>query len=477
LSSSDVDDAAVTDEPTDQARPCSRRFVEFLPNEDCMIPESIPTPTPSTHASRRKLVVAIVIAPLMTFAAVVGDLARGGRPDPPTLRTAATLLDGAWRFRTGDVPQWADPGTDDSDWETIDMTAPPGSHDGDVGLPDYVAGWPAGHAGYHGYAWYRRTVTVPVEPASWDILGPTLVEDGYELYWNGHLLGGSGRLGAAPRVVGTRPLRFALPADAAGAHGVLAVRTFMLPRSAPSATGGGMHSAPILAPRAIAAALHRVQWERTVAGYIVDAIEPLAMLAVIGLALGFRSRSSRSGFLLFASIALTFMAARRLNNALVSWTDVMDLRTYSWMASWMWVPTVAFWTLAWNRWCLRPRRSIDVLAVVLAVAGVVGAATHVVSVTTGSRLAAVMLLVVTAVRIFREGSMRPLALITLAALMAALFGGELLDPIGVPGIWFPFGIGVSRTQYIYAIVVPLLALLIVQTIQLKGATSPEPDTA
>jgi hypothetical protein len=49
--------------------------------------------------------------------------------------------------------------------------------------------------------------------------------------------------------------------------------------------------------------------------------------------------------------------------------------------------------------------------------------------------------------------------------MAALFGGELLDPIGVPGIWFPFGIGVSRTQYIYAIAIPLLALLIVTEVQ------------
>jgi len=79
-------------------------------------------------------------------------------------------------------------------------------HDGDVGLPDYVKGWMArGHAGYTGYAWYRRRVDVPVGQASWDILGPTLVEDGYELYWNGQLLGGSGRLGPQPRVVGTRP--------------------------------------------------------------------------------------------------------------------------------------------------------------------------------------------------------------------------------------------------------------------------------
>jgi hypothetical protein len=50
--------------------------------------------------------------------------------------------------------------------------------------------------------------------------------------------------------------------------------------------------------------------------------------------------------------------------------------------------------------------------------------------------------------------MRILALVTLASIMAALFGGELLDPVGVPGIWFPFNIGVSRTQYVYAIAVP-----------------------
>ena len=51
--------------------------------------------------------------------------------------------------------------------------------------------------------------------------------------------------------------------------------------------------------------------------------------------------------------------------------------------------------------------------------------------------------------------------------MAGLFGGELLDPFGVPGIWFPFGIGVSRSQYIYAIVIPLLAVLIVRTLDSK----------
>jgi hypothetical protein len=314
-------------------------------------------------------------------------------------------------------------------------------------------------------------VTVPAGRASWDILGPTLVEDGYELYWNGQLLGGSGRLGPAPRVVGTRPLRFALPADAAGTRGVLAVRAYKLPGGA-GADGGGMHSAPILAPRPISDALHRAQWRRTIAGYIVEVTEPVAMLAVIGLAFGFRSRSSHQGFLIFASVALALMAARRLNNALVAWTDLMDLVTYAWLASVMWVPVVAAWMLAWNRWCQPPWRSIDVAAGLLAVAGLIGAVTHSAGVTSGSRLGSIVVFVVIGARIVHNGPTRILALVTLASIMSSLFGGELLDTIGVPGIWFPFGIGVSRTQYVYAIAIPLLSFLIVRTLLFKENASP-----
>ena len=100
----------------------------------------------------------------------------------------------------------------------------------------------------------------------------------------------------------------------------------------------------------------------------------------------------------------------------------------------------------------------------LAVIAAVGTVIHSASVTSGSRLGLIALFVLIGVRIVGSGPMRILALVTLASIMAALFGGELLDPLGVPGIWFPFGIGVSRSQYIYAIVIPLLALLTVRTL-------------
>jgi len=435
-----------------------------------MMPKPTPSAAKTIDATQRKLIAGIVIVTVMTWAIVIADLARGGRPDPPALRAAATTLDGSWRFHTGDDPRWAAPATDDSAWETIDLTAVPGSHDGDVGLPDYVGGWMShGHPGYQGYAWYRRAVTVPAGAASWEVLGPTLVDNGYELYWNGQLLGGSGRLGPDSHLVGTRPMRFALPAEAAGSRGVLAVRAFLRSRSGAAEDGGGMHSAPILAPRPTSGALHRVQWERTIAGYVVDAIEPLGMLAVIGLAVWCWPRSSHRGFLIFAGLALALTAERRLNNAIVAWTDLQDLATYAWLASVMWVPTVAAWTMAWNRWSERPWRSIDVAAGVLAVAGLVGALMPLESVKSVSRFGSIALFVLIVVRIVRRGPMRVLALLTLASVMAGIFGGELLDPLGVPGIWFPFGIGVSRSQYIYAIVIPLLALLIVRTLATRSA--------
>jgi len=62
---------------------------------------------------QRKLIVGILIATLIVLAIVIADLAIGGRRDPPALRAAATLLDGAWRFHTGDDPRWSTAATDD----------------------------------------------------------------------------------------------------------------------------------------------------------------------------------------------------------------------------------------------------------------------------------------------------------------------------------------------------------------------------
>jgi hypothetical protein len=415
--------------------------------------------------AQRGLLAGIIAATLIALAVVIATLAVGGRADPSGLRAIAPPLDGVWRFRIGDDLQWANASTDDRGWETMDLSAPPGSHDADVGLPGYVGGWMShGHPGYRGYAWYRRTVTVPAGNHAWDLLGPTAVDDGYELYWNGTRLGGSGRIGPAPQVVGTRPMLFALPADAAGTRGVLAIRTFMQPGNDASADGGGMHIAPTLAPRPESHALYRVQWWRTIAGYIVDLIEPIAMFALAGLALAVRPRSRRPGFFALAGIALVLSALKRLENPIYAWTDLLSLPAYVWCMNALLAPLgLAAWTLAWNRWCPRAWRTIDVATLALAVTGVAGGAMHFMAMTHISRLGLLALLVLIAMRMVRSGPMRITALATMAWILVAQFADEL-SAIGVPGIWFPLGIGVSRTQYAYAIAIPLLAVLIVRTL-------------
>jgi len=66
----------------------------------------------------------------------------------------------------------------------------------------------------------------------------------------------------------------------------------------------------------------------------------------------------------------------------------------------------------------------------------------------GSRLGSIALFVVIGARIVRSGTMRILDARHVSLDYGRIIRGELLDPIGVPGIWFPFGIGVSRTQYV-----------------------------
>ena len=420
------------------------------------------------NSPRQILVVWIVIVTLILLGGVIAVLAIGGRPDPPRLRAVAPLLDGVWRFHIGDDPHWANVDVDDSGWETMDLSAPASSNDGDVGLPNYVAeGWMShGHPDYHGYAWYRRTVTVPDGARAWDILGPTAVDHGYELHWNGVKLGGSGRLGALPRVVGTRPMIFALPHDAAGSRGVLAIRVFMQPGYGGD---GGIHVAPTLGPRPESHALYRVEWWRTIAGYIVEVVEPLAMFMLVALALVVRPSSSHPSFIGFVCIALVLSGLRRLDNAIVSWTDLLSLPTYLWLTKiFSTTLSAAAWTLAWNRWCPRPSRAIDGAALVLALIGVASGAMNATAMTRVCRLGLLALLMLIVVRIVRGGSMRIMALGTMAVILVSQFTGELRS-IGIPDIWFPFGIGVTLVQYAYAIAMPLLALLIVRTVHSKRA--------
>ena len=90
------------------------------------------------------------------------------------------VLDGEWKFSTGDDPRWALPETSDASWETVKA-------------PCY---WESqGHPEYNGFAWYRKTIRIPKDLAGAKlILLLGKIDDSDQTYVNGTLIGQTGRI-------------------------------------------------------------------------------------------------------------------------------------------------------------------------------------------------------------------------------------------------------------------------------------------
>lgn len=392
---------------------------------------------------------------LAMLLSVIATLAIGGRPDPIG---PARVLDGTWRFHPGDDPRWADPRTDDRNWDRIDLVSLPGNHDFDVGLPGYLAGWHAhGHPGLEGYGWYRRRVALPAQ-GDLTLLGPTMVDDGYEMFWNGKPIGGIGRLDHDQKVVGARPFLVRLPPSAGERSALLAIRTFMQPGLGRDDQSGGLRSVPTLAAASFGDILHRAQWHRTIAGYIVEIALPIMMFLLAGIALVAAPSTARPGFARWLSIALVATACLRLGNAVSAWTDLIDISTLDRQNAILLSPLAMLaWMAAWNDWADgRDRRVVLLTGIAAWAARVVGAAIHADALVTVGRTVFAVLFAVIAARIMARGERRLLALATMAVIAVALFITEL-SRLGVPTIWFPFNIGVTLTQYAYALALPLLS--------------------
>lgn len=166
--------------------------------------------------------------------------------------SGAVPLDGIWQFHTGDNPAWANPSFDDAHWEQLTADKPWGEQ---------------GHASYTGFAWYRRRISVDLarNPGNLAIL-IRHIDDAYELYWNGQLIGSNGSL--PPRAVlysDSQPAQtFGWPVHGAG---VLAVRVWKAPlNTEDNGLRGGFEASPLVgSSQAIAAAKSELdyQWLRS----------------------------------------------------------------------------------------------------------------------------------------------------------------------------------------------------------------------
>lgn len=397
---------------------------------------------------------------------------------------AMVTLGGPWRFQVGDDRRWADPGFDDSAWETVDLSAPASATDGDVGLPNYAPGWSArGHAGYHGYAWYRIALSLRgATSESLALLGPWAVDSAYQVYVNGTLVGGVGNFsGRTPVAYGYHyPTFFALPAvPRDDGPVVIAIRVWMGPWGSPLPGAGGIHIAPAIGERLAVAAQYHLQWLEIFAGYAVDAIPALLFfLAAIGtLCLQPFDRGGRTYPWLAA--ALTLSGIQRGNQAFFFWLRVETVRELViFIIALAGSLTLGAWMMAWRAWLGVKAAwlpgAIAALTLVLFVAQLLArpwlfhaafphfAAVGVHHLITTVRLAFLLIyLLIACEGVRRSGREGWYALPAVLAIGAVLFTAELVA-VRVPGIWFPWGVGLSLSECASAAFVLLLFILVVR---------------
>jgi len=227
-----------------------------------------------------------------------------------TIGQSVAPLYGPWKFHVGDSPLdpathaslWAEPGFDDSKWETVTL-APPGSAVGaSNGITEDVPGWTArGHARYWGYAWYRIAIHLERRPSEkLALAGPSDVDDAYQVFWNGMPIGSFGDFAASwPITYYNQPMMFEVPQDesvSSASPTVLAFRVWMEPNTlVTSVDAGGFRSAPLVGSADMVSAvyhLRRVGVLRKYTSFVVDAFL-YGLLALVAFSLILFDRSDR----------------------------------------------------------------------------------------------------------------------------------------------------------------------------------------
>jgi Stage II sporulation protein E (SpoIIE) len=458
-----------------------------------------------------RYVSATLLLPAVAILCCFSSPARAQQSDPTAtsaprpaerivLGQSAVPLYGPWKFTVGDSPVdpvshqplWAEPGFDDSHWETVDLTPKSKAQNPVTGMSGYVPGWTArGHAGYWGYAWYRLQIRVESGPGvHLALAGPAAVDDSYQIFDNGTLVGAFGDFSSRrPSNNYARPVMFPLPQATAGSSTagfrVIAFRMWMQPQTLNQASAvGGFESAPFIGEAAAVAAIHQVLFDELIRAYFWQPIEAIVfgLLGLIALSLALFDRSDR--VYLWIGGLLLMIAIDNFSGTFAVWTSsvssqydqvshevvLFSLQYAGWVMVWrawfrqrrpLWIP-----------WALIPLALLLMLSVALSenlfftvVSNPVAAAGHALSLLVRLVLSAFLLYIV--VKGIREQGLEGWLVLPAVLLAAAAeFTRELLN-LGLRASWFPFHVQITLPVASQLLLILVLAVLLVRRLILS----------
>ena len=292
-----------------------------------------------------------------------------------TLGRSTADLTGPWKFHPGDDPRWADPAFDDASWPTLDLTPVPGSIDPSWGTDGFVPGWTSrGYASLSGFAWYRLRLDVQArENTPLALKIPMNVEDAYQVFLDGHLIGQSGSF-TADKVVSSisQPSSFRLP-PGTGSR-TIAIRIWMSPVTpllAPQV--GGMHGPPIFGEASIIDDLVQLDWRivgrSTTAFFVETALILLATIIAFSLHRMDRTRPAYLWLSINAAAFLLLMILVLLN----IYTPLIGAARYIVVTTVLFEPFVtASLILFWGHWFRLIRTNIRLERTIWALALTIG---------------------------------------------------------------------------------------------------------
>jgi len=214
-------------------------------------------------------------------------------------REHSAVLDGLWRFHTGDDPRWADPSFDDSNWPLVRS---------DRSWSDQ------GYKKYGGTAWYRVKILIPEGEKPLSLYLPRVLTS-YQIFADGQLVATFG--GMPPREhanYSAMPQVYALPRNAsANAHMLsIAIRVWHPPHWAMYFGGGILGGIRIgessLVQNRSILEIHEQAWNQ-MDGILLAMLETLAGLAALAL---FALRTQEREYLWFGIWLILSAAIRGL---------------------------------------------------------------------------------------------------------------------------------------------------------------------